>query len=560
MLTEKNKSNYKYKRRSNSVIKQKRYVCRYYNISNNMKLVQSLLIKDYIFDSALYSYKKYHYKNFKLFSLSSNTKGSTIKYLVIDWLHNIFNLLLILTRAVHVSSKGFKMKYICQSRTFLITIISVFIALDVFVVTTNANACWLEQQTNGKCSKMYQQEISADDCCLKGSQFAYTEKNYTRSEIYFFTLFSSGVECTPCKVSCSQLKCGPQKKCAIRKGRPKCICSIECKSSKKRKLNVSVIKTSRKIRSLSREIYINTFNQRQLTKTTLKWNNDRKKSSRGISSKVKRTLRSSTLITAHIFDTTIKPKNSGSLIGNKKHKQQDYDQIFHQIQNYNKLKNKEVEQSIKLDFLFENKNISSYNNNNNNRNKGSIFIPSLSSLGKLKPYKQNININKEKQDQQSPGSLKFDSKFLEHETGTYHNNLWNEHTRNRQQKPKPHNPVCGNDGKTYKTECLLRKRACRKDIPYLAVAYRGHCRTSCDFVKCLNNLVCVEDQYGLPNCIACNVSVSCPSDNTFPINISESVCGVNGQTYGSTCELKRLACTTFRSIAIAYKGPCQDQR
>lgn len=304
---------------------------------------------------------------------------------------------------------------------------------------------------------MYQQEISIEDCCRKGSQFAYTEKNYTRSEIYFFTLFSSGVECTPCTLDCSQMKCGPQKRCAVRNGRPKCICSILCKPSKvKKKLKLSsVITNNRQIRSLSSEIYINTFNQRRLTKTTVNWNSGSNSSNRGISSKVKRTLRSSTLITAHIFDTTMKPKNSGSLnIGNKKHRHHDHDQIFHQIQNHeSKFNYKEREHRIRNNLLSGNKTdiLNKINNrsNSNNRDQDSNGIPSFSSLRKLKQYQQQMNTKNDEesalhsqsykknhgfniqsqqqkqQKQQPPENLQIDNKFLEHEPGSYRkNNLW----------------------------------------------------------------------------------------------------------------------------------------
>lgn len=302
---------------------------------------------------------------------------------------------------------------------------------------------------------MYQQEISIEDCCRKGSQFAYTERNYTRSEIYFFTLFSSGVECLPCSVNCSQMKCGPQKKCAIRNGRPKCICSIMCKSSKvnrKTKLS-SIITSNRGTRSLSSEIFINTFNQRRLTKTTFNWKIGSNKSSRGISSKVKRTLSTSTIITAHIFDTTLKPKNNDNFkIGNKKHRH--HDQIFHQMRKpKNKLNYKERAYRIKNNFLFHNQtNIFNKINNHSSSNsleQDSNVIPSFSSLRKLKQYQQEMhakndeqsdlhsqfeksnqrfNIQQQQQKQQNqqpPENLKIDNTFLEHEPGSYQeNNLW----------------------------------------------------------------------------------------------------------------------------------------
>jgi len=73
----------------------------------------------------------------------------------------------------------------------------------------------------------------------------------------------------------------------------------------------------------------------------------------------------------------------------------------------------------------------------------------------------------------------------------------------------------------------------------------------------------------MPHCITCKID--CPwddkkgsydldsdglSDETS-IDEEQAVCGVDGKTYRSTCDINRMICQIGRSIAVAYPGPCR---
>lgn len=158
--------------------------------------------------------------------------------------------------------------------------------------------------------------------------------------------------------------------------------------------------------------------------------------------------------------------------------------------------------------------------------------------------------------QDNADDLAFDDKI---HNGFFSNGFPYPHQELSTDEDRYTHPVCGSDGRTYNTECQLKKRACRTDNSALVVAYRGHCQTSCKKVNCMNGLQCVEDHYAIPHCIVC--AIQCPADdNTKKIDPTRAVCGVDGNTYKSTCDINRMVCKIGRSIAVAYPGPCREER
>ncbi|XP_037076211.1 agrin-like [Pollicipes pollicipes] len=117
--------------------------------------------------------------------------------------------------------------------------------------------------------------------------------------------------------------------------------------------------------------------------------------------------------------------------------------------------------------------------------------------------------------------------------------------------PKPcptrYEPVCGSDGNTYYNRCQLRLHAChtRTDVRVTAA---GKCQS-------LDPCRDMECPFG-GRCVAAGATASCQCPTDCPSFGGQRVCGSDGVTYDSLCELQRHACVTSTNVTARLTGEC----
>ncbi|XP_072039204.1 uncharacterized protein [Amphiura filiformis] len=147
-----------------------------------------------------------------------------------------------------------------------------------------------------------------------------------------------------------------------------------------------------------------------------------------------------------------------------------------------------------------------------------------------------------------------------------------------------YDPVCGSDGKTYSNRCKLLLEACANNDAQLRVAYDGDCLSVyCRDVQVCTQIyepVCGTDGVTYSSrCVlgreACTVNenlraayagecvVVAPTEPPCPDVCPQDyspVCGTDGQTYGNQCQLQLEACNTNRQLSVDHAGECGFSR
>ena len=100
--------------------------------------------------------------------------------------------------------------------------------------------------------------------------------------------------------------------------------------------------------------------------------------------------------------------------------------------------------------------------------------------------------------------------------------------------------------------------------PAIALLPPGELRTSgasCDELTCYFGAACVQKT---PSRAECSCNLTCPDpppegDAPGASSLGQEVCGTDGQTYRSACQLRLFACRDQRDITVDGFGRCAGE-
>ena len=115
-------------------------------------------------------------------------------------------------------------------------------------------------------------------------------------------------------------------------------------------------------------------------------------------------------------------------------------------------------------------------------------------------------------------------------------------------------PVCGSNGKTYESLCLLKVDACVTNVE-IEMNYEGKCMKD-EFLPSTESNLYPNNNFNDDT----EQQIEEKPCNRLCPKILLKVCGSNGKTYNNLCLLKLDACETKVDITASYLGECQNTK